>query len=232
MRKTSLLAGLIMFCIIGNLNAQTCSVLKVSGSNQWKPIAFADETKKRALGVSYDVVRLLGAKLNIPVEINVKLPWARALLMLDDGELDVLAGVYWTQERAKKYHYTHSFAKDSINIFVMKGKEFPYEKFDDLIGKKADQVRESSNGAAFDAFAKKHLRLNQINTFKQQFQRLAVGRTDYVIVDRYTAASILRELKLTTKIVMLPNPLVVNNVHFIFLKKSPCAILIPKIDTI
>jgi len=202
--------------------SKDCNSLTVSGSNQWHPIAYSNEDNTRALGIAYDVTQELASALNLPVTFNVKMPWARAMKMLDEGEIDMMAGVYWTEQRKENYLFTIPVTNDTLNIFVKRGKEFDYQEFKDLKGKRLDLIRGTSLGNKFDQYIKDHLEVSEMNTFSQQMARLNVGRTDIVVLDPFTAASVLKELKLNKEIVMLDTPVTVNPVHLIFSKKSPC----------
>ena len=204
------------------LSAKECQTLTVSGSNQWRPIAYSNEDKTQPLGIAYEVALELANTLDLPIAINVKLPWARAMKMLDDGELDMMAGVYWTEQRKDQYLFSLPITNDTLNIFVKRGNEFKYHDFDDLAGKKLDLIRGTSLGNEFDQYIKQHIETSEVNTFSQQMARLNVGRSDIVVLDPFTATQTLKDLKLSSKIVMLDTPMVVNPVHLIYSKKSPC----------
>jgi polar amino acid transport system substrate-binding protein len=223
------LACLLMF-LFSNGHTNECETMSVSGSNQWRPIAYSKGDNTVAQGIAYDVLKELSAALKLPININVKLPWARAMKMLDDGELDMMAGVYWTEQRSRQYLFSKAITNDTLNIFVKRGKEFNYQKFEDLAGKHLDLLRGSSLGNEFDQYIQKNLKLSEVNTFSQQMARLNVGRSDIVVLDPFTAGEALRELKLSSEIVMLENPIAVNPVHLIFSKTSPCAIYLDKIN--
>ncbi|MEH6344825.1 MAG: transporter substrate-binding domain-containing protein [Bermanella sp.] len=217
-----LILALALLFNLSYTSAQECEQLTVSGSNQWRPIAYSNPDKTQALGIAYDVTQALADALNLTISFNVKMPWARAIKMLDDGEIDMMAGVYWTKQRKDQYLFTLPVTNDTLNIFVKRGKEFNYQKFKDLAGKKLDLIRGTSLGNKFDSYILEHLEMSEVNTFKQQLARLNIGRSDIVVLDPFTAASVLKELNLSKEIVMLDTPIAVNPVHLIFSKKSPC----------
>ncbi|MEH6345332.1 MAG: transporter substrate-binding domain-containing protein [Bermanella sp.] len=224
--------GLFLWPVSFAVLAQDCTEIKVSGSNSWKPISFVNESKTEFSGVAFDVLLLLSQKLAIQVTPLIGLPWARAIIMMESGELDVMAGIYKTPERSKTFYFTQAFLAENLNIYVLRNKGFHYEEFKDLIGKRTDMIIGSSNGKQFDAFAKKHLSLHLVSTREQQFQRLVRERSDYVILDQYTANWKLKKLGLVKQIVALETPLIKNPIYFAFSKKSPCASLLPQINVI
>mgnify|MGYP002700110688 CR=1 FL=1 len=227
-----ILIGLFLWQLSAGALTKECAEIRVSGSNSWKPISFINERKTQFKGVAFDVLLLLSKKLAIEVTPLLDLPWARAMIMMESGELDVMAGIYKTSERSKKFYFTQAFLAESLNIYVLKGKGFEYKKFKDLVGKRGDMIIGSSNGKQFDAFASKHLDLHPVLTREQQFQRLVRERTDYVILDRYTANWKLKKLGFTKQIQALENPLIKNSIYFAFSKQSPCANLLPQINSI
>jgi len=221
--------------------AQSCNTLKVAGSNRWVPIAFThtlikdSRTNEQAQGIAYDLSRYIAKQLNLPIEINVKIPWARAMRNLELGDLDFIAGAYSTEERKTKFLMTQAFSQDTLSIYVKKGYEFPFQNLDDLIDKRVDIRRSSSNGQAFDEFARNRLKphlLNTVDTYEQLFLRLERDRTDYAILDTYTGNQVLKKLGLQNKIVTLKHPLVTNAIHLVMSKLSPCVNYFKAIDEI
>jgi len=226
------LTGLFLLQLTVAVSAQDCTEIKVSGSNSWKPISFVNESKSQFQGVAFDVLTLVSQKLSIRLTPVVDLPWARAMIMMESGELDIMAGIYKTPVRLENFYFTQAFLTESLNIYVLKDKGFHYQEFNDLVGKRADMIIGSSNGKLFDAFAKKNLDLHPVSTREQQFQRLVRERTDYVILDGYTASWVLKKLSLSQDIVPLPDPLIENSIYFALAKKSACANLLPEINLI
>ena len=211
--------------------AQSCDKLRVAGSNKWVPIAYSENAR----GIAYDLSRYIAEQLDLPIEINSKTSWARNMRNLESGDIDFIAGVYSTEERKTKFLMTQAFSQDTLNLYVKKGDEFPFQTLEDLIDKRVDVRRSSSNGQAFDEFAKSQLSpqlLNTVDTYEQLFLRLDRGRTDYVILDTYTSNQVLKKLNLQDEIVTLKQPLVTNPIHFVISKRSPCAKHFNSIDGI
>lgn len=232
MTLKNVLIGLFLLQFSVAVSAQDCIEIKVSGSNSWKPISFVNENKSQFLGVAFDVLTVVFKKLAVRLTPVVDLPWARAMILMESGELDVMAGIYKTPARLENFYFTQAFLTESLNIYVLKNKGFHYREFSDLVGKRADMIIGSSNGKKFDAFAKKNLDLHPVSTREQQFQRLVRERTDYVILDSYTANWVLKKLSLSEDIVPLSKPLIENSIYFALAKKSACANLLPEINLI
>jgi len=128
-KKTIVFCVIVSACLTSIINAQTCQVLRVGGTNNWLPIAYTNKETQEPEGIAHDFARLIGEELDIPVELNATLPWKRML-----AYLDMTVALFRTQEREVLYQFTSPYFKSEEQVFVVKGKEFSYEKYEDLIG--------------------------------------------------------------------------------------------------
>jgi len=239
----------LLCCLSPLLFAQACDSLQVAGSNRWVPIAFtptqsttdsstaststsvstntvSKDESPNASGIAYDLSRYIAQQLNLPIKIDDKTPWARSMRNLELGEIDMIAGAYFTKERNATFLMSQAFSQDTLSLYVKKGLDFPFNSLEDLIDKRVDIRRGSSNGQTFDEFARNRLNpllLNTVDNYEQLFLRLDRFRTDYVILDTYTGNQVLKKLGLQGKIIPLKNPLVTNPIHYLISKKSPCS---------
>ena len=231
---------LLLCCFSPILLAQSCDTLQVAGSSRWVPIAFTqaasttnsasmstnEEKAPKAKGIAYDLSRYIAKQLNLPIKIDAKTPWARSMRNLELGEIDIIAGAYFTEERKANFLMSQAFSQDTLSLYVKKGLAFPFHSLEDLIDKRVDVRRGSSNGQVFDEFARNRLNpllLNTVDTYEQLFLRLDRFRTDYVILDTYTGNQVLKKLGLQGKIIPLDKPLVTNPIHYLISKRSPCS---------
>ncbi|MCP3925292.1 MAG: amino acid ABC transporter substrate-binding protein [Desulfobacterales bacterium] len=178
------------------------------------------ETKK-ITGISYDLIMEIGKKLNIPVKFQI-LPWKRMLVYLDQGEIDVILGIYWTKKRSEIYHYSSPFLQNEARVFVLKEKKFNFRSFKDLIGKRGDIPPGGSFGDKFDKFSKKHLKLSGIKDRSSRIKRLLLGRCHYFIADYMDGMWTLNEQGMADKIVPLPKAVSKTQVYFAMSRKSKC----------
>lgn len=213
--------------------ASSCDKLKVSGSDQWIPFAYSegDYPNRTPVGIAYEVVALIAQDLNIPLTIQVGLPWARIEALLERGELDLLAGNYWNEERAKKWLVTEDFGEDEVRVFVKKEGRFPFHSLDDLKKKKGLMPFGVSFGQEFDSY-KKNLNLDTVHLHQQMIKMLSLDRADYVILPLYSGVSKIKDLGYHGKIEALERPVNVNKVHLSLSRQSPCAGLLEQINEI
>lgn len=194
--------------------------LFISGTYAWKPIAFIDEDTKEHKGIAVDVARETAKHLGWKYKVDLDMPWNRLFPMLDEGELDVVAGVYWTEERAEKYLISEPFVEDKISIWVPKGKEFKFEKLEDLKGKTGGRPSGGSYGQEFDDFSKEHLTMEFAETQTELSQMLLNGRIDYLVLAYWDGMLNFTKDGIIDQVTALEKPVAVNNVHLCISKKS------------
>ena len=233
MKNITVFCVMISACLTSIINVQACQVLRVAGANNWLPVAYTNKDTGEPEGIAYDFAKIVGKELNIPIEIDATLPWKRVLHYLEHGEIDMTVSLYWTKERDAKYQYTKSYHKNEARVFVVKGKEFSFEKFEDLIGRIGGLMIGTTIGEEFDAFAIDHkLRLEGVKTMKQITKKLLKGRNDYFISDYLHGMLFLKEAGLQGQIVALPHTVSTASVHIALSRHSPCLALLPQINAV
>ena len=228
-----LLPLVLALCSVGTYASDQakCDSLSVAGAEQWRPFAFTTHTPTpSAHGIAHDVVKIIGKELDIPVHQQVEIPWKRIEFQLEQGQLDVLAGNYWTKERAEKWLLTDPIASEKVHIFTRRGEQFEFRALDNLRGKSGVVPRGISLGADFDEM-RKSLQIVDVRTHEQMYDMLRAGRVDYLVSPVYAAQKHLND-PLNRDIVMLPQPINTYDVHLSLSPKSPCSTLLPKINKV
>ena len=233
MKKIALSCVVVSILFTKSVNAQECQVLRVGGNIDWLPVTYINQETQELEGIALDLVLFIGEKLGVPVNIDAELPWKRMLFYLARGNLDLGAAIYRTKEREELYQYTASYFMNEARVFVLKGKEFPFEQFEDLIGRTGAIPSGGSFGDKFDTFAKEHaLKVIGVATKKQRVGMLLRGRTDYFIQDYLDGMMYLKLNGLQDKVVALPYPVSTTNIYFAMSRQSPCMQLVPQINEI
>ncbi len=232
MKKIAVFCVLVSACLTLIVNIQACQVLRVGGTDDWLPVAYINKESGDPEGIAHDFAKIVGERLNSPVELNATLPWKRMLHYLEYGEIDMAAALYWTKERDAKYQYTKSYHKNEARVFVVKGKEFSFEKLEDLIGRRG-ALSLGSYGEEFETFAKQHkLRLGRDKSAILLTRKLLAGRYDYFILDYLNGMLYLKDEGLQEQIVSIPHPVSTSAVHLALSRQSPCLALLPQINAI
>ncbi|GLQ30432.1 hypothetical protein GCM10007876_09100 [Litoribrevibacter albus] len=202
--------------------SNNCTSLSVAGSDQWIPFAYADSQKPdHPIGIAFDVVRLLTEDLGLELTFQARQPWKRIEQKMNTGHVDILAGNYWNEERAQKWAITDAISKDEVRVFVHRQNEFPFHELKDLKDRHGLIPSGVSFGQAFDHY-KSLLNIKEVKTHSQMMAMLSLQRTDYIVLPYFNTQRKIHALGYQDKIVALPTPLDVNNVHLSLSKQSPC----------
>lgn len=162
-----------------------CKELVFSGAPETPP--FIWETKA-------DSVRIVGALVEFAHQslaqegiqakaININ-SWARAQVELKEGGLDLIYGLFYTEERAQSVHYleppiTYSRAR----VWMNQNKTFALNTISDLTRYSGATVNDFSFGQEFDQYAQQHLQLLRLNSIEQAYKMLSAGRVDYLVYE-------------------------------------------------
>ena len=208
-----------------------CNRLTVAGAEQWRPFAYTVKSPNpTAKGIAHDVVKIIGAELNLSVRQRLEIPWKRIEFQLEQGQIDILAGNYWTQERADKWLLTDPIASESVHLFTLRSKQFKFNSLNDLNGKIGVVPRGISLGADFDE-ARKTLKILEVRSHEQMYEMLSKQRVDYLVSPHYAAQKFLAKEQ-NQNVTMIDKPINTYDVHLSLSPKSPCALLLPRINEI
>src|SRR5688572_5663243 len=127
------------------------NTLVASGHPEWTPIMFQSGSAIDGVGPA------LAQKILDDAGVNVSFPhtgtWDQVQAKARTGEVDMLVAAYKTTERETYMVYSDAYVTDPIAVYVARGRTFPFNSFDDLIGKRGIAMVGDSYGQAFDDFA-------------------------------------------------------------------------------
>ncbi|PLX86884.1 MAG: hypothetical protein C0618_08280 [Desulfuromonas sp.] len=181
-------------------------------------------------GVPVEVIReALGDE---PVLLKaVELPWARAMGNMASGALDVMPVIFYTEERTRTMEFSHPYVDIPTVIVVPKGKAFPYERLEDLVGRRGLVVRGDSIDGDFDAF-RSQLDLIEVNNYQSIFKMLDAGRADYAVAAKYAVLVESLAHGYQDQIEELPVPVAQRQLHIAISKRSKFLPYLPKINAV
>jgi len=217
-----------LFVLFSAISAFAEQSLTASGHPEYPPVMWRQGDV--ITGVGPELLKLVFKPFGVAVKCPYKGDWSTAQSVLKKGAIDALVGVYLTEERKAFMEFSVPFMKDPVVIFVAKGKAFPFEKWDDLIGKKGATTAGDSFGQAFDVFISSKLDVKRSVTVKENFDRLLSGEADYFIFAKYSGEFEAKRLGIADKIESLKKDATVENFYFGFSKKSKVAPLLPKVN--
>ncbi len=191
------------------------------------------------VGIDADLVREAMERLGCGLSLK-KLPWARALLELRDGRVDMLSGAYRTPEREQYAYYSNVAGLVSPNIlFIRRSDEAGFDpvglrellKSDFRLGAQIN-VSYSDEYSALVQNPDYEKNIQYVSRRESLWKMLARNRVDGVVASRLTGLYEIQKLGLNGRIT--PSSLVVSNkpAFFVFSKASVSSDFVADFDRV
>ncbi len=227
MKKISLLLScLIVLCLLVS-NSQATDTFVVSGNPKAPPVVWEEYNK--LTGIGPNIATAILSELKLDYDIRIEGNWEEVQQKCRNGTVDMIVAAYKNDERAAYMEYSLPYLPQPTVIMVKKGKEFPFGRWESLIGKKGVTNVGESYGQEFDSFIKEKLDV-QFIAFERAIELLSRGEADYLIVDLYTALIYARLLRGEDAISILEPPVTTQTYHITIAKSSPMAVQMPAIN--
>lgn len=130
-------------------------------------------------GILVDILKLTEQELGTSFKFKAA-PWARTYQNSVRGKGGIV-GISVTDERLKIFDFSAPLYYDDVVLVVKKGKEFTFNEYPDLKGKKVGLCRGCSFGPAEEA--KKYFISEEDNGAISRLKKLLAGRLDAAIVN-------------------------------------------------
>jgi len=227
MKYSSLLISCLLVTCVSVANSFASETFIVSGNPKAPPVVWEEYNK--LIGVGPDIAKSILTELKLNYDIQVQGDWQQVQDKCKSGEIDMLVSAYKNDERAAYMEYSIPYLPQPTVIVVLKGTEFPFGRWESLIGKRGVSNIGESYGQQFDTFIKEKLSV-QFIAFERAVELLTRGEADYLIVDLYTALIYSRLLRGENAITILDPPATTQTFHITIGKKSPMAVQMPAIN--
>ncbi len=156
---------------------------------------FAMQNKKgEADGFSVELFKAVAQVMGFEVKFRVG-PWNEVRRALENGEIDALPLVSYSEEREKVFDFTTPHTVSYAAIFVRKGKETIHSE-EELQGKKIIVMQ---GDATHDYLVEQHItqHIHLVKTVTDALRLLASGQEDFALVPRLVGLITAKELNLT-----------------------------------
>lgn len=228
---------MLVVMVVQISSAWSCT--KVMRWNEDPPFSFAHPDKPEYVqGISVDIARAILSEMDCTLHLE-KMPWARALVSLQLGTVDILYGAYNTPDRRKYAHFSSQPEYSPNILFIRKADKatWSFQSLEEIIpttfrlgvqinvtySHEYDVLREQPE-------FEKHLHENSSRI--SLWQMLFLNRIDGVIADKYTGLIELSELGLNDHITA--TSLLISNEpsFFAFSKKTTSLEFVAAFDAI
>lgn len=178
--KTALMAiAGLLFAV----HAHAADPVKVFANDAVPPKAWRDGTQTK--GYVVDATREAFRRAGVDLALEAA-PFKRAYAQGEAGE-GWLTGVFKTPDREKVFLFSEPVGVDEVIIVTARGKEFSFDKPEDLKGKRIG----FQDGASYGNFfveAQKHFQGDPDSNPRQRLQKLLAGRLDAAMINPGEAA--------------------------------------------
>ena len=203
-------------------------VLIASGHPNYPP--FSWQRGEQTVGVGVELTEIIFSDLGIDVDFPARGNWKRVQSDAANGTIDVIVGIYKTLDQTQYLAYPDQPYLDDISVvWVRKGREFTFDKWGDLLGKRGTAMLGESYGKDFDDFIARHLQMDRVSTPLQNLKKLDAGRSDYYPFSLYGGTLQLIRYGFEDRIQHLPNAISKQGVYLAISKKSIYVSYLPKI---
>ncbi|MDX9753936.1 MAG: transporter substrate-binding domain-containing protein, partial [bacterium] len=158
--------------------------LIIGGDSEYPPFDYLDE-EGNPTGFSVDLIHAIANKLDIEVEIRLK-PWTEVLAALESGEVDAILGMFYSEERDKKFDFSPPHIVNHLVAVVRKNAGKPPVQVADLHGKRLVVQRDDiMHEFAIQSGLEESIQL--VSSPTQALRELAEGKHDCALLSRPVA---------------------------------------------
>ncbi len=164
----------------------------VGGDRDYPPYEFVDRDGRPA-GYNVDLTRAIADVMGMKVSFRFG-SWSEMRKGLQGGEINILQGISWSEERAKKLDFSPPHTIVHHAVFARKGTP-PVKSLEELRGRKVIVFRD---GIMHDLLVRMGFGPDLVltGTPADALRLLASGKHDYCVVASLPGMYLIRELKL------------------------------------
>jgi len=224
------LAVLVFSSFFVGESKAVCEKIRIAYTDNWFPIAY-DDGDKHGFGIALAVQKEMFQRLGISVEYIREIPWLRQLAMVERGDIDAMAALYFNDERAGKFTYSEPFYTTTVHVYKRRNSALEYTQLEDLIDYRGVASRGASFGTDFDSFSEKNLNIHRVNGTEKIIQMLVKNRADYMVLPRSLALNLINKYNVSGTISQNGPPITINNIHMAFSRKTECRAIVSKVNS-
>lgn len=201
----------------------SCSSLSATGNPEYPPFLWQKGRAETLHGAIAGLMDKLSEKINIPIKTIYVGPWSRSQQEVRSGRVDLMAGAFYTFERADYMEYFSPAMMFTKSVVWQSNKtEFDFHSWSDLRNRWGVTVINNSFGQEFDDYAKKNLSLLTVAGLEQAFSMLDAGRADYVLYERSPGMAYVQHMDLEYKVKAVEPSIGSEGLFLAMSKQSAC----------
>ncbi|MCL6416370.1 transporter substrate-binding domain-containing protein [Aestuariirhabdus sp. Z084] len=209
---------------------RSCNSLTFSGNSEYPPILWRDpDNPDKLTGVVVEVLEMALSPININLNAQYVGPWSRAQKKAQKGEIDGLAGAFFTIQRTSYLDYIEpALMQIPSVVFVREGSRAQdhtrgsLTHWDQLKPLRGVTLINNSFGQEFDTYAKQELNIHTVRSVTLAFNTLLAGRSDYLVYELQPGLAYSDAMGITAKVRHLYPHVNSEALHITMAKRSPC----------
>ncbi|MFZ6646824.1 substrate-binding periplasmic protein [Undibacterium sp. TJN25] len=181
-------------------------------------------------GLGVEIVKAIARQNGDTVRFGLY-PWARAQLMVEEDQADILIGPYKTREREARFSFAaRAFYRDYMVFYVRNGQKNGWDgNYQGLRGRKIGVINGWAYGPKFENI-RGLLQPEVANSLPNALTMLSAGRIDYLAANLRNTEALLKAGDLGSEFTVLHQTLDVQDGYLAFCKKSTCDLLRRQFD--
>ena len=191
MHKIQFILGIILFCTFYLFSSE--KIVTISTLYDYPPFTFKEEKDGNVIndtippgddavslkGYSWDVVRESYHAVGYTVQLKIT-PWARGMMYMRQGVVDLIFPATKTDERLKKYCYSkHPTDSQHFVVYTKKDSKLKWNSLESLRGLHIGTMLGWSYGEKFDQAD--YIIKKEFTKINAMFNLLLIGRLDGVV---------------------------------------------------
>lgn len=191
-------------------------------------------------GLGVDILRAIALRTGDTIRFEMY-PWARAQLMVEQNQADILIGPYKTRERESRFSfaargfyrdYMVLYARNTNSVGGSKGNKDQWDgNYQNLRGRKIVVVNGWTYGPRFESI-RNMLQPEVANSLANALNMLQAGRIDYLASNLRNTEALLKANGLGAQFSMLDPVLDTQDGYLAYCKKSGCDELRKQFDQV
>jgi ABC-type amino acid transport substrate-binding protein len=129
------------------------------------------------VGATLEIVKAAFQRIGTKVEFMGQYPWARCLLMVENGSIDFAMDGYYDTDRAKRFAYSDHYNTLTPQVFYRPDTPVVLNSINDLKKYKGCGM----NGASYEHYGLHPTELDLGNGYERMIQKLQAKRCDYFV---------------------------------------------------
>ena len=188
-------------------------------STDFPPYAYSEDDKIK--GFNVEILTEIFDRMDIKINYSI-LPWARAVLMVKEGQADAIFPFFKNKKREEFTDYPNSFTSEPIAMFVLKDSSITYDgELSKLSAFKFGRVIGYSSGEKLDkAIEDKIIKIETVRSSKLNIRNLLRNRFDILVDNKYLILHALKKINKQNEIKQLEPILATTKAYLGFSKRK------------